>query len=309
MSGSTPADGALRLRQAAADGGLEVVADRLHLDLLVLFGSVIRDPGTARDLDVGVLAERGRRLDVRALFTSLLNLALTDDLDVMDLERAAPVAQEQALVAGEVLYERRPGLYASAQIAATTMRMDTAWLRSLDLDLMAPRDQGARVSPGDLAPAVVHAKLRSIRELLAVLEELGVVTHERLVERPVEQLAVERILTVIVDLAVGINSHLAATQLSQAPSSYRSSFADVARVGAIADELAGRPAPSAGMRNVLVHRYDEIDRDRLADAARRAVDDYREYVRQVAGWVLARPRRGIVFSPCREPARTGPTRS
>jgi hypothetical protein len=37
----------------------------------------------------------------------------------------------------EPLFEAEPGLFATRQMAALTERMDTAWLRRLDLELMA----------------------------------------------------------------------------------------------------------------------------------------------------------------------------
>jgi hypothetical protein len=47
-----------------------------------------------------------------------------------------PVAKERALVAAIPLFEALPGLFAQAQIAAMMERMDTEWLRRLDLELM-----------------------------------------------------------------------------------------------------------------------------------------------------------------------------
>lgn len=58
-------------------------------------------------------------------------------LDVLVLDRAGPVARERALVGCVPLYEDRPGAYATAQMAAMTERMDTDWLRALQLDWLA----------------------------------------------------------------------------------------------------------------------------------------------------------------------------
>ena len=56
------------------------------------------------------------------------------------------------------------------------------------------------------------------------------------------------------DLAAGINNHL----------------------------VAARLAPSAGLRNVLVHQYAEIDLDQVVAAVGRARTDFRAYVRAIA---------------------------
>ena len=47
-------------------------------------------------------------------------------------------------------------------------------------------------------------------------------------------------------------------------------------------------APSAGLRNILVHAYLDLDVDRLVVAVPLATDQYGEYVRQVARWVAHR---------------------
>ncbi|MDP9466742.1 MAG: hypothetical protein M3P31_05835 [Actinomycetota bacterium] len=52
------------------------------------------------------------------------------------LERAGPVARERALVQCVPLYESEPTAYAAAQVAAMGERMDTEWLRALDLETM-----------------------------------------------------------------------------------------------------------------------------------------------------------------------------
>ncbi len=70
--------------------------------------------------------------------------------------------------------------------------------------------------------------------------------------------------------------------LGRAPETYGASFTLAAEAGMIEKDLAAALRPSAGMRNVLVHNYVEVDRDRVAAAIPLAVEQYGEYVRQVA---------------------------
>jgi uncharacterized protein YutE (UPF0331/DUF86 family) len=57
------------------------------------------------------------------------------------------------------------------------------------------------------------------------------------------------------------------------------------RLGVIPAELAARMAPSASLRNVLVHMYLDVDLSKVADAVAMVRRDYAEYVREVAGWL------------------------
>ncbi len=134
----------------------------------------------------------------------------------------------------------------------------------------------------------VRAKLRRIRELLDQLQAFGPVDARRMTAETVTELATERVLTLLVDLAFACNSHVATAILGRAPDSYAQSFALAAESGMITSELAAALRPSVGMRNVLVHDYIETDRGMVAAAVPLALEQYGEYVRQVARFAADR---------------------
>lgn len=135
-------------------------------------------------------------------------------------------------------------------------------------------------APVDLA--MVTAKLRLMHDLLDDLTASGEVTATRLAQDRMFRHAVERILTQLVDLAVSVNSHVAAARLGRAPTSYRESFAQAAQAGVIGTELAARLAPAAGLRNVLVHEYTDVDVQLVAAAVPAALRDFGAYIAEVA---------------------------
>ena len=100
--------------------------------------------------------------------------------------------------------------------------------------------------------------------------------------------ATERILTQMVELAVSVNSHIAAAVLGRGPGSYRESFTDLARAGVITEQFAAQLAPSAGLRNILAHEYVAIDLQLVAAAIPAAISDYTAYVKAVATWLVDR---------------------
>jgi uncharacterized protein YutE (UPF0331/DUF86 family) len=91
-----------------------------------------------------------------------------------------------------------------------------------------------------------------------------------------------------VELAFGVNSHVSAAVLGRAPDTYRESFVLAAQAGMIDEKLAAALAPAAGLRNVLVHAYLDVDNDRVAEATRRAPEQFGEYVRQASRWFAER---------------------
>ncbi|MGH3312452.1 MAG: hypothetical protein ACRDP3_18015 [Streptomyces sp.] len=123
---------------AGENGELHSLCRRYGAELVVAFGSAVRTDATPRDLDIAVAFHRhGPQPDVLGFLDALGVLAETTTLDFMDLGRAGPVARERALVNGLPLVELIPGVFAREQMHAITERMDTAWLRRLDLELMA----------------------------------------------------------------------------------------------------------------------------------------------------------------------------
>lgn len=121
-----------RLKESVRDGRLQSVCDEFGVDLLVGFGSAIRDTDRpANDVDLAFRFRHPRNADLLGFIDTVTRVAGVDSIDFMDLERAAPVAREQALAYGELLFERRKGDFARAQMVAINARMDTEWIRKM----------------------------------------------------------------------------------------------------------------------------------------------------------------------------------
>lgn len=142
------------------------------------------------------------------------------------------------------------------------------------------------MTPRRLDVGVVHGRLRLMRDLLDDLDGIGEVTVERLERDRLTRHAVERVLSSLVDLAVAVNGHVGAARVGRGPEDYTESFGLAARAGAIDDDLARELAPSAGLRNVLVHEYVTIDLALVAASVPRARDGYGRYVAQVARFLV-----------------------
>jgi hypothetical protein len=132
MAPTDPRAALARLRQPGVASRFAAAHD---LDLIVAFGSAVLPHGRPDDLDLGVRSRRA--IDVLALLDGLYRVTGFEDVDVLDLRRAGPVARCEALDHGTVLYESEPGLFAAAHMAAVAQRADTAWLRRMMLDSLA----------------------------------------------------------------------------------------------------------------------------------------------------------------------------
>ncbi|MCV2488262.1 hypothetical protein OF117_02715 [Geodermatophilus sp. YIM 151500] len=130
------ADSLKRLRAAADDGRLDELARRHGVALVTVFGSAVRTPERALDLDVAVSLPAGTH-GLLELVGELADLTASDDVDVLVLDGASPTARFAGLVGAEPLHEASAGLFARTQMAAALEFYETAWLRDLELQRLA----------------------------------------------------------------------------------------------------------------------------------------------------------------------------
>ncbi|MCK4809528.1 MAG: DUF86 domain-containing protein [Candidatus Omnitrophica bacterium] len=69
------------------------------------------------------------------------------------------------------------------------------------------------------------------------------------------------------------------------PEDYSVSFIRAVDVGLISRELAEKLKGSAGMRNILVHEYMDIDDEKVYNAIFLAAQDYNGYIKQADGFI------------------------
>jgi uncharacterized protein YutE (UPF0331/DUF86 family) len=129
----------------------------------------------------------------------------------------------------------------------------------------------------DFDRAAVHRKLALLLgyadELHALVGRSGPGPAGNVARR-----AVERLVQLVVEVAVDVNGLLAASASLPPPGSARESFELVARLGVVKPELAARFVASyVGLRNRIVHDYERLDDRLVLRAARRLVADARAF--------------------------------
>ena len=113
------------------------------------------------------------------------------------------------------------------------------------------------MSPVDAA--VIRRKLEHIPACLDGLRPLGRLSLEEYRARFYERKAAERLLQEAIEAALDVNAHMIAELGGEIPDEYYGGFLKMAELGILAPALANSLAPSAGLRNRLVHEYETID--------------------------------------------------
>lgn len=141
-----------------------------------------------------------------------------------------------------------------------------------------------------LRPEFVRRKLQLIAEDLGRLLQYKDESWESITADFLKLAALERLIERIVMRAIDINEHLIAELGSGAESrtarlTYRETFLRLADLGVYPKDFSEGIARSASLRNILAHDYNDADRRIVCGSVRPCLDDYREYVERLAGFI------------------------
>jgi uncharacterized protein YutE (UPF0331/DUF86 family) len=131
-----------------------------------------------------------------------------------------------------------------------------------------------------VTPEVLLRKLAYLRQLLA---DLAPYEDATLTKVRAEHYKLERLFELLVMAASDILFH-ELTEQGLTPDSYRDAFRLAGSQGLIPTDLAARLQEAAGMRNVIVQMYQDIDYTILRDSIGPALEDFGRFV----SWFEAR---------------------
>lgn len=130
---------------------------------------------------------------------------------------------------------------------------------------------------------VFDRRLARLEELLRDLRRLaGSASRDEYLRDRGLQAAAERWLHLSVECALDLANHLIADRGWRTPTTNREAFGILREQGVIADDLADALAGWAGLRNVLVHLYLEVDQERLWEILTRELDQLESMAAAVA---------------------------
>ena len=139
---------------------------------------------------------------------------------------------------------------------------------------MSPVDKG-----------IVRRKLAVIIENLKFLEPIKDMSKEEYIEDIYKRKATERLLQELIEAAIDINTYIIVQTGNIVPDDYYESFIRSGELKIISINLAEKLAPSAGLRNRLVHEYDLLEHLMVLDAVRMAEELYPHYVKEIEDYI------------------------
>ncbi len=125
-----------------------------------------------------------------------------------------------------------------------------------------------------MSPEVLARKLLKLREFL---EDLRPFDGASVAEVEENHYVVERLLQLLVEVSTDILAHELASR-GVTPASYRETVKRGVEEGLLSPDLGARLEKAAGLRNVLVHLYEELDYAILAGSISSALTDFGQFL-------------------------------
>ena len=224
---------------------------------------------------------------------------------MVDLATAPPLLQVEIMTHGMTLVPGRAGLelFSQTEKSHSTLgsrpRRSGGRIASQGAQAVLRRSANLRAASGEarrpgrtvgelmVRVEVVERKLEALADYLAELRALRPADLREYQPDLTRGRAIERLLQLVVEVATDINTHLAA-ESGQVPDNYFQSFWSVARLGAIDEDLARALAPSAGLRDRLVHQYEALDDGQVFASIHMALGLFPVYTREILAFLERR---------------------
>ncbi len=128
---------------------------------------------------------------------------------------------------------------------------------------------------------LIAKRLRKLREYVGLLRILRGRPREEFIEDPFVIGNVERYLQLAIQVVLDICNHIVADDRLGAVEEYRDAIRLLGQSGYLQPDLVQRLAPMAGLRNILVHDYLDVDRVRIHALLQDCLEDFEQFATQI----------------------------
>lgn len=130
-----------------------------------------------------------------------------------------------------------------------------------------------------MSPDVIAKKLVSMTTYLNDLLPHKNISFDEFMKKHYE---IERLLELLVMTASDIMFHLISSKGESIPASYKAAFLRAGELGLISSGLGKSLALGAGLRNILVHEYEEIDYNLVHQSIPTATRDFAYFIKELS---------------------------
>jgi uncharacterized protein YutE (UPF0331/DUF86 family) len=132
---------------------------------------------------------------------------------------------------------------------------------------------------------LVTRKILHISGDLEELRKFDAAGLEAYLADPYKEILAERFLERMISRMIDVNYHVITGSGRTPPRDYYDSFTELGKMGILDPQFASGIARAAGLRNRIVHEYDEIEPEKVFEAIRSALVDLPVYLQAVLSFI------------------------
>ncbi|MDN5943107.1 MAG: DUF86 domain-containing protein [Nitrospira sp.] len=137
---------------------------------------------------------------------------------------------------------------------------------------------------------LITRKMSLILDDLAAMTQVSQLSREQYLKDSINEALAERYLERAIGRMIDINFHLVTESGHAPPKDYHESFVLLGTLGVMTTDLAKEMAMAAGLRNRIVHEYDDIDPERVYEALPVAIRQIPIYLGHIQRFVEKLPQ-------------------
>ena len=131
----------------------------------------------------------------------------------------------------------------------------------------------------------IRSKIARIRKNLVELKKLGKLPFKKYQSDILNTSTAERLIHVTIEAMLDIGSHIIASESLGDPSEYREIFILLTKNGILPKQKEKNFLDLAGLRNRIVHLYEDIDHKLLHKALRTELDDMELFIKAIVKYL------------------------
>ncbi len=137
--------------------------------------------------------------------------------------------------------------------------------------------------------ATITRKLPELERYIQQLQKFQSYRYDE-IESDLEKIwAIERGLQISVQIIIDIGNHILASIGENQIEDYTDVLSKLGKCNILPSEFAERIKGMAGFRNILVHRYAEVDLKRVYDVLQNRLHDFVEYIGYIQSYFSSEP--------------------
>lgn len=131
----------------------------------------------------------------------------------------------------------------------------------------------------------IEGLIRRLRQYTGYLQEIVRQDRADFLDDPKSMGSARYYLQVSIETCISMANHIISTEQLRAPRDYRDAFTVLNEAGVLSDDLTQTMRELAGLRNLLVHVYWDVDDETIYEGVQTELGDFEAFIEQVTAFL------------------------